>query len=220
MQARVAYSTDQFTIAFNKKSNLIHTILTPVEIKFHCTKLYDVFVKYMNNSHLPARPKPLSLGSEYVKLFDKENQTIILNLYPKSEEHYIPENETHYIIGKFLLETNLDWPKEYIEQLGSSYKPQYKMIDGDWVRWNMVDKGLNSVHICNAAYWGVAEISTDVMEMMNAYVYAPKEIGIYSSNSKFCVFSSSHDDASNLMQAETEIKPVQNESHDGKCTMM
>lgn len=130
-------------------------------IIFNNTKLYNLFKKFMDEStitnQLNPDNSPKSLTT-YIAIFDDSSKRVTLKTVHGREN----------IIGKFFLETNLDWPQEYYDKdqyLLPEYKQPVIRFTDEEVR-RRYGKGVTDIYL---ARQGKAIIPESIIELMNNF---------------------------------------------------
>jgi hypothetical protein len=127
-----------------------------IEITFHDNRLYKIFKAYMENTKMKSMrdvKDSISMSTYYETKFDETKKVKLANKFGL-------EN----VIGKFFLETDLDWPEWFYENTYHilKYKQPIMAAGGD----KEYGKGVSTLRL---ARQGKAEVPDHIMKMMNEY---------------------------------------------------
>jgi hypothetical protein len=144
----------QYSIMFKLESDS----LSLKSITFKSTTLFNIFKRYTEQtiidwSRVQSNDEK-SIADANIK-FNPESKTAEFTSSLGSE----------HILGKFFLETSLDWPEEYIKR-NEFYNPKYKQVfngDSD----EEFRKGSTNLYLSR---WGMAKIPIEIIELMNKYI--------------------------------------------------
>ena len=148
----------KFSILFNRQTQPDGTIyLNPEIIIFEGQSLYQIFKSYLNNTIVEAcrnATNDTSVAAYFTSEFNDEAKQVTFGC------GFGIDN----VVGKFFLETNLDWPKSYLEAetyiIPECKQPVYGIYEKE-----TYGKGVPVVYM---ARQGKANIPDHIMSMMNS----------------------------------------------------
>lgn len=166
MQAKfdtVTLDTPLFSIDTARHINVEAVYLNPRRIIFKNTKLYSLFKKFMDATFLVevrgevTTDSPKSL-TQYIAEFDDNTQSVqIKSCFGK-------EN----IIGKFFLETDLDWPQAYYEK-SNSFIPKYKQPTMSFSEQDLENNYGKGVPKILLGRQGIATMTDDILKLLHNF---------------------------------------------------
>ncbi|CDZ77323.1 hypothetical protein BN59_01606 [Legionella massiliensis] len=151
----IMLETPLFSVETGRQINSDITYLHPKGIIFKNAELYSLFKKFMDESTFGTPPSSLT---QYLAVFDDNTKSV----------KFDTRHGTDNIIGKFFLETNLDWPKAYYE--GRNYiNPEYKqpvmfMKEAELKKY--YGKGVKTIDLPHV---GAAVIPEAIIELLNSF---------------------------------------------------